>query len=315
MLKWYFQHYFCAMSASLSEIRNYIRAYYRSAFHTIYFAAIILLLSLTLLINYGYMVDFSANFFLTYLVYFFPFLIAYLLQWFYFPKQRKPFSGKMFWFLLLVAPAIFAAKLHFNWHLPLLKPLLSTDKLKYSLAVINYVVKFFVVFIPVTVIWSYLDKGKQPLYGFTPSKNISVYYWLLAAMLPLVIIAAAMPDFAGTYPKAFTNAALMDSQNISSYLLFELAYALDFFTVEFFFRGFLIIAFCRYFGMNVILPAACFYCCIHLGKPMPEAISSFFGGLLLGIISYHTQSIWGGLLIHIGIAWMMEVAAYISRQF
>ena len=47
---------------------------------------------------------------------------------------------------------------------------------------------------------------------------------------------------------------------------------------------------------------------------MAEAISSFFGGLLLGIISYNTKSIWGGLIIHIGIAGSMEILAYIQRQ-
>ena len=90
---------------------------------------------------------------------------------------------------------------------------------------------------------------------------------------------------------------------------------MDFLSIEFFFRGFLIITFIRYCGMRAIVPAACFYCCVHLGKPMAEAISSFFGGLLLGIISYNTLSIWGGLLIHVGIAWMMEIAAYVGHHF
>jgi len=41
---------------------------------------------------------------------------------------------------------------------------------------------------------------------------------------------------------------------------------------------------------------------------MGECISSFFGGSLLGIISFHSNSIKGGLLVHMGIAWLMEIS-------
>ncbi|MBL7736351.1 MAG: hypothetical protein JNL51_12895 [Chitinophagaceae bacterium] len=34
------------------------------------------------------------------------------------------------------------------------------------------------------------------------------------------------------------------------------------------------------------------------------------GGILLGVIIYHTQSIWGGPVVHLGIAWLMEAAGY-----
>jgi hypothetical protein len=190
--------------------------------------------------------------------------------------------------------------------------MLSNANRQSTLATLNYVVKFVVVFIPVTVLWYFIDRGRYPLYGFTVSKNMRMYAWLLTAMIPLVTIAATMPDFLRIYPKAFTYGGLQASGNFFEILLFEMAYGLDFLTVEFFFRGFLIIAFARFFGMRAILPAACFYCCIHLGKPVAEAISSFFGGLLLGMISFHTSSIWGGLLVHVGIAWLMELVSYIS---
>ncbi|RYD77347.1 MAG: CPBP family intramembrane metalloprotease, partial [Sphingobacteriales bacterium] len=136
-----------------------------------------------------------------------------------------------------------------------------------------------------------------------------------ACMVPFVIIAAASADFLAAYPKAVKAAGLNSSDEISKFILFELAYGFDFLSIEFFFRGFLIIAFIKYAGMRAVIPAACFYCCIHLGKPMAEAISSFFGGLLLGILSYQTLSIWGGVLVHLGIAWLMEMAAYISYHF
>ncbi|HMP19674.1 MAG TPA: hypothetical protein PKC39_01825 [Ferruginibacter sp.] len=68
----------------------------------------------------------------------------------------------------------------------------------------------------------------------------------------------------------------------------------------------------RICGRHCIIPAACFYCCIHLGKPLGEAVSSFFGGILLGIVTSNTQSIWGGLVVHLGIAWLMEAAGWLA---
>ena len=92
-----------------------------------------------------------------------------------------------------------------------------------------------------------------------------------------------------------------------------MSYGIDFLTVELFFRGFLVLAFVKYAGKNAILPMACFYCAIHFGKPMAECISSYFGGILLGIIAYNTRSIMGGLMVHVGIAWLREVGGYLGN--
>jgi len=97
-------------------------------------------------------------------------------------------------------------------------------------------------------------------------------------------------------------------------VFYEVSYGIDFLTIEFFFRGFLVLAFVRFAGQEAILPMAAFYCSIHFGKPLAECISSFFGGLILGIIVYHTRSIWGGLMIHLGIAWLMEAGAVIGNS-
>ena len=99
------------------------------------------------------------------------------------------------------------------------------------------------------------------------------------------------------------------------YILFELAYGLNFLGIEVFFRGFLVMALVNILGKDAILPMAVFYVSIHFTKPMGECISSFFGGSLLGIISYHTNSIKGGLLVHVGIAWMMEIAGGVGGMF
>jgi membrane protease YdiL (CAAX protease family) len=48
---------------------------------------------------------------------------------------------------------------------------------------------------------------------------------------------------------------------------------------------------------------------IHYGKPMPETFGAILAGLLLGTLAMRTRSIWGGVLIHIGVATTMDVMA------
>ena len=133
-------------------------------------------------------------------------------------------------------------------------------------------------------------------------------------MVPLIALSSTQKDFLQIYPKA----KMLDQIPVNNfvgklrYIVFEVCYGFDFVSIEFFFRGFLILSLMNICGMHCIVPVACFYCSIHLGKPMGEAISSFFGGSLLGIIAYNTGSVWGGLIVHLGIAWMMEIGGWIG---
>lgn len=136
---------------------------------------------------------------------------------------------------------------------------------------------------------------------------------MLLLMVPLIAMASTQPDFLGTYPKLKNILFLQQADPLFYKLLFELSYGSDFFTIELFFRGFLVLAFAKWVGKDAILPMALFYCTIHFGKPMGECISSFFGGILLGLVTFHTKSIWGGLMVHVGIAWLMEIGGYIGN--
>ena len=140
---------------------------------------------------------------------------------------------------------------------------------------------------------------------------------MLLIMIPLIALASTGPDFLRMYPKAqVLNSIEMNSGSAYwKYLLFELSYGFDFISIEMFFRGFLILSLAGICGQHCIIPVACFYCTIHFGKPMGEAVSSFFGGTLLGIIAFNTGSIWGGLWVHLGIAWLMEIGGFAGNFF
>ena len=137
---------------------------------------------------------------------------------------------------------------------------------------------------------------------------------MLLIMVPLVAAAATQKDFLAMYPKLSNVQFFLEENNSWVYkLLYELSYGSDFVSIELFFRGFLILAFVKWAGKETILPMAVFYCTIHFGKPLGECISSFLGGIILGVITYRTKTILGGLIVHLGIAWLMELAGFIGN--
>jgi len=168
--------------------------------------------------------------------------------------------------------------------------------------------------IPVILLWYIKDRKNQPFYGIKRTGHLSPYLLMLLIMVPVVALASTQQDFLSMYPRAHVIVGLHPPPSRWQYLLYELCYGFDFVSIEFFFRGFLILSLASICGPRCILPVACFYCTIHFGKPMGEAISSFWGGLLLGIVSFNTQSIWGGLMVHLGIAWLMEAGGWLGRM-
>ena len=51
------------------------------------------------------------------------------------------------------------------------------------------------------------------------------------------------------------------------------------------------------------------YCMVHFGKPVPEVVGAIFAGIILGTLALRTRSIWCGVLIHISVAWTMDLLA------
>lgn len=151
-------------------------------------------------------------------------------------------------------------------------------------------------------------------YGFRGNwKTLRPYFFILLAVAPLIILASFFPDFQKAYPQ-YRPWDFMDVFNLSiaqRAAIFEPSYAMGFVAVESIFRGALAITMVRIMGSHAILPMAAFYCVFHFGKPMGEAVSAFFGGYALGVLAVHSRSILGGLIVHLGIAMLMETLAYL----
>lgn len=122
----------------------------------------------------------------------------------------------------------------------------------------------------------------------------------LIAPVALVIVWLASADqrFVDTYP--------FYGGEGWSLVLFEAAYGATFVALEFFFRGFLVFAGQPVLGVHAVPVMAFAYCLLHLGKPMPEAVSSLLGGLILGYLALRLRSILAGVVAHLTIAWGMD---------
>lgn len=303
------------MQVIVAAYKTYVLPYYSPLLANGYFVLTGLLLSMLVLLQNQYGLPgyhhAAINFVIDYLALLVPFAGAYLLQYFFY-SNHSFYCNKSFWALVFLAPALFSLRLHL--HMP--AQVLTFDEIKLSDTVtLNYVFRSGLLIMLTLLLWWIADRKNGTPFGIgrPPSKRLSLS--LFVCMLPLVFAAALLPAFQSMYPKMLHEAGLQWPHQAGAAVLFELAYGFDFLSIEFFFRGFLILAFVQYAGMRAIIPAACFYCCIHLGKPLPEVVSSFFGGIVLGSISYHSKSIWTGFYIHIGIAWAMELLSWLIHHY
>src|SRR3954470_3491695 len=134
--------------------------------------------------------------------------------------------------------------------------------------------------------------------------HLWIYAALFALIFPAVIFASTTAAFRETYP--FYRIA---NRSYTDLVLWELLYAAQFLSLEFFFRGFVLHGLRRALGANAIFVMLVPYCMIHYGKPLPETLGAIGAGLILGTLAMRTRSIWGGVLIHIGVAMTMDVLA------
>jgi hypothetical protein len=300
---------------------SYIKDFFRTV-NSFLFILVCLFAALLVFLNYRYSIEPKVLYHISnrfyrfggfYLVYLIAFSLPYMFL--YFIKGSAISEGKYLWLLILLAPAVFALKVNFTGAAEWVQANMQGPFGKYYSIVVNLPSKLLVVLLCLGGIW-WLGKYQLPFFGMT-TKNLewTPYVIMLLIMVPLIAWASTQHDFLQTYPK-LKQVGFIEQHVAKPWpykLLYELAYGIDFITIELFFRGFLVLAFVRYAGQDAILPMAVFYCSIHFGKPLAECISSFFGGMILGIVVYHTKSIWGGLMIHLGIAWLMEAGAVIGN--
>ncbi len=134
-------------------------------------------------------------------------------------------------------------------------------------------------------------------------RHLPIYLVLLGLIMPVIFLASRSSSFTDTYPLyKLANRSIMDL------LLWEALYLSQFVMLEFFFRGFMLRG-CRSLGANAIFIMILPYCMIHFGKPMVETLGAIGAGIILGTLAMRTRSIWGGVVVHVGVALTMDLLA------
>jgi membrane protease YdiL (CAAX protease family) len=135
------------------------------------------------------------------------------------------------------------------------------------------------------------------------------YLLLLSPILVFVYLVSLGKDFVGHYP--FYSLA---GRSWFDLLAWELLYLSQFVFLEFFFRGFILNALRPAIGANAVWVMCVPYLMIHFPKLWLEATGAILFGLFLGILALRSRSIWGGVLVHAGVAVSMDLAALARKH-
>lgn len=233
-------------------------------------------------------------------------------------NNRQLRLSRKFWWLIGFGLIILAFDRSAYQHFNLIRPWVPPALFKYTFKAIGNVQSLVsIIFLLWLLFLWHRPGGDFGFYGLRrKGVNFKVYGLLFLLMVPVIGIACLMPDIQSYYPAYLRSggdqwAAYLGISELWAILLFEFVYLIDFISVELFFRGFLVIGLCRYLGKAALLPMITLYAMLHFGKPIGEAISSVFGGYILGVLAYETKNIYGGIVLHGGIAILMEIFAAI----
>jgi hypothetical protein len=302
---------------------RYIRDYFREDFKLAPHLVIAIFLAVTITLNYVYHIydNLTAEHYkhlsgvaVWWGFYAFAFFAAILIVS-YFKPDKKPLYNKNF--LLFGCIGLVFLSLDSCYYLVnFAEPLYPRDPFvsRWVQSCISNLSSFFSVIIPLYILYFSVKHFKPELFGFRLNgARVLPYFWLILGMIPLIMLASLRPDFLETYPTYKDNFEYM-LLGVDQWVtagIYELCYGFDFISVELFFRGFMVVALSRFVGKDAILPMVVVYAFLHFGKPAGETVSSVFGGYILGILSYSSRNIYGGLVAHLGVAWGMEYFAFL----
>ena len=141
-------------------------------------------------------------------------------------------------------------------------------------------------------------------------QHAKVYMLMLAVMAPVVFAVSFSKAFQGKYPFYKLTA---DEAWWPNFILWELLYAMQFAALEFFFRGFMVHGTKDRLGYASVWVMMVPYMMIHFGKPLPECVGSIIAGFVLGTLSLKSNSVWWGVVLHVAVAWGMDLLSLWHR--
>jgi hypothetical protein len=313
----------------MKKILSYFKDYHKSYFDIRLYLACLLFISFLIFINYLFdledsHIDRVKPWYLRGLLletyhltgYYGVLLIIYIFK----TKDLK--LSKAFWWKSAIGFLILGFDRSWLGYYDVLKSLVPSLTLQFYYKLAYNGIRFLTILVPLLLLkWYYDRKSGEGLYGLRISGvDLRPYWVMLAILAPFILAFSFLPDFIDYYPtykraNGLFFARYYDIPEYVSKIIYEVFYISDFVYTELFFRGFLVVGMSRLLGKNAVLPMAAAYAILHFGKPMGEAIASVFGGYILGIIALYSRNIWGGVFIHGGIAFLMEVFAFVQVEY
>ena len=309
----------------MNYILTILKDYLKEHFNLRLYVSTILFTSVLLYFNFKYDIEdgYIDSFYKTpihSILFFFYHYIPYLIVLVFvslFTENKDFFKNKRFWLISILGFIFLALNRGFYYHIDIIKEISPVLSSRYIWKISKEWIALITIVLPFYLLYKLVLKNElQHFYGIRiKGVHLKPYFWMLLMMIPLVAWASYQPDFLDNYPvyKRSTGSLIIKYFDFSKYTvvgIYELSYAFGYFIVELIFRGYLIFALVKYLGKDVVLPMAVTYTVLHFGKPVGEAISSFFGGYILGVIALKTENIYGGIMIHMGIALLMELFAF-----
>lgn len=173
----------------------------------------------------------------------------------------------------------------------------------------------FYLIIPMLAI-KFMLKKKNSGFGWQMSKDLNkdlkIFIGFFCFMLPLVFWVSTQDSFLIKYPFYRPSSAADIWPNL---IIWEIFYFLQFVSLEFFFRGFLVHGLKEEIGDYSVLVMVIPYCMIHFQKPFLETIGAIFAGLILGYLSLRKNSILTGVALHFSVAICMDIFALYHLGF
>jgi hypothetical protein len=312
----------------MKKVLQYLKDYQRDHFDWKLYASVLIFTTICIILNYRF--DFEDSVIDSYngqpvkwlwmfLFHGAPFFVVCLILY-AFGKKRDWLTSKNYWVKFVIGFALLSLDRSFYGFDEWLK-FVPPIEYHYVIRCVRWASSTILVVIPMLILYPFLEKDEtKNYYGLSWKKFDAKPYLILLGIAAIFIgIGSFLSDIQEFYPRyrgSGANLYLRENPEQAEgwlVLIYELCYGSSFISVELIFRGFLIFAFHRTLGGYAVLPMIVTYAFLHFGKPLGETISSLFGGYVLGIIAYYSRNVWGGVFIHLGVAWLMELFGWMQQ--
>ena len=179
-------------------------------------------------------------------------------------------------------------------------------------------------FIPIlTIFFVFFEDVRE--FGFKMPENPKIIWSVTGICMVLIVIIlyfpSKWPQFQEYYPifKQFNHPDPLFfkpnpfASDFGKMFFAEASYCFYMFCWEFFFRGYMTCGMSKSFGLWAVLIQTVPFTLLHVGKPIEETVSSFFAGLILGLLAYYGRSFIPCFIIHSWVFIMFDIMVIMNR--